>query len=793
MGRDAVELFEPPRSVRRFAPGDLLRLIVGVGLVALGWVLARWGQSTIEGLEADVLRAFGRLPDTIETVALSVAQLLVSVTPTVALAVLVWKRRWRIVALLVLTSALATLAMLAADAVVFDDRLRDAFAELVEEDDGFDPNTFPDSNTIASTVAVVIVAVPWMSRRWRHALWVGVGGLAVLRLLAVDAPALDLVLAFGVGTVVGSAVLLVFGSPIAEPLPDELLDAVRRAGYDPVRIDRPPQRGDVRRYRLVQSDGAILDVGLRTPDERDAALMERTYRRIRLNSSEVRAPFASVKRRIEHEALVLGLARTAGARVPRVERIGTTDRGSAFLVLRHEELAPVTDADLGRPGVLGDLWAQIRAIHDAGVDHGELGLESLRIDTEGHVWIIDFDHAETAGTPRDMARDVAQLLVETARVVGAEAATSAAVRALGPDAVAPALRMLQPLALPGPTRERAKSVDGLLDDLRVEVNRATGEPGLELEELERLKPRTLLIVVASTLAFYSLLPQLANLEDTVDAFGDAQAVWLIGILAASAVTYVFAAFSFQGAVADPIPFAPNLRAQLAASFAGLVGPAGAGGFALTARFLERVGVNRAEAGTSVAVNAVAGFAVHAVLLVGFIVWTGRADLGGFSLPGVGTLLIVGALVLVAIGVVVGVGPVRRRVLAPAVRGAKDGIVQMGRVFTSPVRVLGLFGGSAGVSLAYVVAIACSVEAFGGGVSFPQIGAAYLFAVAIATLSPTPGGLGALESALIAGLTGFGMPAGAAVSATLTFRLATFWLPILPGWAAFGYMQRRDEI
>ena len=47
--------------------------------------------------------------------------------------------------------------------------------------------------------------------------------------------------------------------------------------------------------------------------------------------------------------------------------------------------------------------------------------------------------------------------------------------------------------------------------------------------------------------------------------------------------------------------------------------------------------------------------------------------------------------------------------------------------------------------------------------------------------------------MIAGLTGFGLGAGAAVSATLAFRLATFWLPILPGWLAFGWMQRNDEV
>jgi undecaprenyl-diphosphatase len=353
--------------------------------------------------------------------------------------------------------------------------------------------------------------------------------------------------------------------------------------------------------------------------------------------------------------------------------------------------------------------------------------------------------------------------------------------------------MLQPLALPPATRARAAAAGGLLEDLRTQVMQTTGAEGLELEELERIKPRTVLIVVASTLAFYSLLPQLANLQATFDAFASAQPAWIVAALLASGFTYLFAGVSFQGAVADPLPFVPNLRAQLAASFAGLVGPAGAGGLALTARFLQRVGVRPAEAGASVAVKAVAGFAVHLTLLVAFVVWSGRSGLSGFSLPDSSTLLLVVAVALSLVGVLLAIRPVRRRLVAPLWASVKVGARQIGRVFRSPARVAALFGGSVGLSLAYVAAVFCAIEAFGGGLTLPQVGAAYLGAVALASFAPTPGGLGALESAMIAGFTGFGLDAGVAVSATLTFRLATFWLPILPGWAVLRWMERNDEL
>ena len=112
---------------------------------------------------------------------------------------------------------------------------------------------------------------------------------------------------------------------------------------------------------------------------------------------------------------------------------------------------------------------------------------------------------------------------------------------------------------------------------------------------------------------------------------------------------------------------------------------------------------------------------------------------------------------------------------------------------SPSRLAALFGGSMGVTLAYVAALAASVAAFHGNVSFAEIGAVYLGAALLAAAAPTPGGLGALEAALVAGFTGVGMEPGVAVAAVLSYRLVTYWLPILPGWIAFHSLERRGLI
>ena len=54
-------------------------------------------------------------------------------------------------------------------------------------------------------------------------------------------------------------------------------------------------------------------------------------------------------------------------------------------------------------------------------------------------------------------------------------------------------------------------------------------------------------------------------------------------------------------------------------------------------------------------------------------------------------------------------------------------------------------------------------------------------------------MGAIELALTAGLTGIGVSSGAAVSAVILYRLATYWLPVLPGWLSWRLLQRLDYV
>jgi hypothetical protein len=79
-------------------------------------------------------------------------------------------------------------------------------------------------------------------------------------------------------------------------------------------------------------------------------------------------------------------------------------------------------------------------------------------------------------------------------------------------------------------------------------------------------------------------------------------------------------------------------------------------------------------------------------------------------------------------------------------------------------------------------------AFGYPVGFVQLVVAYVVAYAVGTLTPTPGGLGAVEALMIAAFIGFGVPSAEAAVVVLSYRFINFWLPIPPGLVSYALLR-----
>jgi uncharacterized protein (TIRG00374 family) len=68
--------------------------------------------------------------------------------------------------------------------------------------------------------------------------------------------------------------------------------------------------------------------------------------------------------------------------------------------------------------------------------------------------------------------------------------------------------------------------------------------------------------------------------------------------------------------------------------------------------------------------------------------------------------------------------------------------------------------------------------------------AYAAAGILALIPITPGGLGVVEASLSGLLILAGVPGGKALVATLAYRLASYWLPLLAGAVAYVLFRRR---
>jgi len=562
--------------------------------------------------------------------------------------------------------------------------------------------------------------------------------------------------------------------------------------------DGPGPAGEAkgsRPFYAVTDDGRHLFIKALGSDQRDADLLYRAYRFVRLRDVGDTRPAASLIQAVEHQALVGMMAEHAGVRVPQVDRVIKAADGTALLAMERVDGSSLDRLPAERitEGVLQRLWAEVNRLHHAGIAHRALRAANVMVDDAGQPWLTDFSFSDLTATQRHKHLDLAELTASLAVLVGADRAVSGATAVIGTREVAAAAPLLQPLALSAATRHAIAGHQGLLAKTRSAAAAAGGSAEQQLARIQRVRPRTLLTIAALAGAFYFLLPQLAQVGSSWHAIQSAHWAWLPVVIAMSALTYLASAISLIGGVPGRVPFWPTVLAQAASSFVNRVSPANIGGMALNARYLQKSGVDPAAGVAAVGLSALAGAVVHGILLVIFFVWASRSLAHAFKLPPASKLLLILAVVAAVVGIVLATRRGRRFAATRVLKSLRSAYSSLRRVAVSPGKLTLLVGGSALVTLAYIGGLAASIQAFGGGVGIAEIGAVYMAASAIAAASPTPGGLGAIEAALIAGLTGVGLGSGPAVSAVLTYRLATYWLPVAPGWIALHVLQRRDYV
>ena len=759
-------------------PGDIVRLLLGVvGMVLTGL----WAQSSSD-VDTNLFQVVNSLPDALDGVANVFAALGTIWFVLAVVAVLLLARWFPAARDAAISGGGAWLIAIGFNALL---GTRSASSLGITVRTGSGPS-FPAA-TAAVAAALLLALAPYLIRPLRRA------GLLVVVLVALSAMYLGTGLASDVagglflGLAVAAAVHVAFGAPGGRPSAAQIRDALGELGFDVVEVDVSDI--DVPRATVMEADlasGGPLRVIAFGRDQRDGQFAAKVLHKL-LYKDPGLPVFGSRLQQVEHVAYALMLAEKAGVNAPHVLKTGLAGPDAALLV---------TDVAVGRPlGELGAeltdpmltaIWSQVGLLHQAGISHGDLEPDRILVDDTGTARFVDLGTAEITTDDYWRNRDVASLLTATALLVGNERAVPAAVTAVGKEALAAAIPLVQPAALPKATGRGVKHLGKVLKQLRTDAAVAAGVEDVAPLKIKRLSLVNIGMLAGVLLALAIAIPSLEgiNWSSVQKEFENATWAWAVLALIFYPLVPMAWGTALMGCVNTDLPFVPTALIQLSCTFLNLITPNGIGGTALQLDYLHKEGVPIASGGSAMVLSTGVGGAIQMILFLIAASIT-ATSLNSYDTGGSVTLgaIAVGAAL---VGVVLMIPKVRGKVV-PAVKRALSDIWA---VIRNPKKGAQLLGGDTAGNLIYPALLGLCLLAFGVHLSFAQLIVVQVGAGMLGNLAPVPGGIGVQEAALMAGLTAFGVPPNPALAAVIVFRTITFAIPPIFGFFTLQVMRRR---
>ncbi|UQX12087.1 lysylphosphatidylglycerol synthase transmembrane domain-containing protein [Candidatus Mycobacterium methanotrophicum] len=778
-------LLQPP--TRR--TNDILRVVLSAMLLAVVITSSVVTRTRWDTLEKYISRIIGVLSPTQSDVVYLVYGLAILALPFMILIGLILSRQWKLLPPYAAAAFIAFVALsvtgrrIAAWQWHFDlsDRLRTVLAQFLD-----------DPRWIGMLAAVLTVSGPWLPARWRHWWWTLLLAFVPIHLVVSAVVPARALLGLAVGWFVGALVVLVSGTPALEVPLDGAVRALTKRGImvSGLTVVRPAGAGPL--TLSAASDGRAADavIELYGPHQSSGGALRQLWGKLRLRRSEA-APFqASMRRAVEHRALMaiaigdLGVANTSTITV------GALDRG--WTVYAHKPIcgAPLKQCCSTTP--VARVWESLRKLQDHQISHGDLRDAVITV-ADGTVLFGGFGSAEYGATDNQLQSDIAQLLVTTSALYGAESAVNAAIDVLGKDVVLTASRRLTKSAVPKRIRDSLEDSGAVISRSRAAVMRQTHTDKIQAETITRFTRSQLIQLVLLGGLVYVAYPFISTVPAFATELGKTNYWWALLGLVVSAMTYVGAAGTLWACASAAVAYWKLLITQVANTFAATTTPAGVGGLALSVRLLQKGGMSTVRATTAVALQQSVQVIVHIILLIFFSAAAGAGtDLKHF-VPKATMLYLIAGVALGIIGTFLFVPRLRRWLatdVRPKLKEVSTDFVALAR---EPKRLGLILLGCAGTTLGAAMALWVSVQAFGGGATFVTVTVVTMVGGTLASAAPTPGGVGAVEAALIGGLAAFGVPAAVGVPSVLLYRVLTCWLPVFVGWPVMRWLSRKDLV
>lgn len=767
---------------------DIVRVVLaalGVGVVVVASVITRpeW-----LALERSVSNIIGFLnPDQSNLVYLLYG-IAILILPFAILIELILKRQWKLMAGYAAAGLGAGLLLSITGTGLSAPQWH---LQVPDRLDTFLSQFLDDPRWIAGLAAVLTVSSPWLPTRARRWMWFLLLAFAPIHLVVSTVVPARAMFGLAVGWLVGAVIVLVVGTPALSVPLEEAVRVLARRGHTVTAftVVRPAGPGPLVLAAAVDGAERELIVDLYGKNQRSHGAIRQLWRWLTFRSSETPPLFGSMHRSVEHRGLLALAVGDLGLAAHEPVAVRDLARGWVLYAQTVPRGRPLTEFE---PDVLPAVWESLCRLRDQQIAHGDLRPSEIRVDG-GIVVFGGFSSAEYGAADTQLESDIAQLLVTTTSLFGKEAAVRSAIEALGEQTVISASRRLTKFAMPPGMRRSVPDWKTVLGATRGEVRKQTGQDRIEAQQITRFSRNQIIQLVLLVGLVYVAYPFISAVPTFFTQLRTANWWWALLGLGVSSLTYVGAAAALWACASRAVRLWDLIVMQIANTFAATTTPARVGGLALSVRFLQKGGLGTVRATAAVALQQAVQVLTHISLLVVFSVVAGTsADLSHF-VPDATVLYLIAGVGVGIVGTFMFV-PKLRRWLNDSVRPQLQEVLgELADLAKDPKRSAVIVLGCAAITLGLAGALWASVEAFGGGATFITVTIVTMIGGTLASAAPTPGGVGAVEAALIGGLAAFGLPAEVAVPSVLLYRVLTCWLPVFCGWPIMRWLTKKDMI
>ncbi|SBS71059.1 conserved membrane hypothetical protein [uncultured Mycobacterium sp.] len=767
---------------------DIVRLGLATLFLAIIITSSLITRNDWVGLEKSVSRIVGVLTPTQSNLVYLAYGVAILALPFVILIGLIAARQWKLFAAYAAAGFLAVFSLsitgngIAAPRWHFDlsERLSTTLSQFLD-----------DPRWIAMLAAVLTVCGPWLPARWRRWWWTLLLAFVPIHLVVSAVIPARSLLGLSVGWFVGALTVWVVGTPGLEVPLDGAVRALSRRGFlvTSLTVLRPASTGPLE-LSAADDAGSRVVVEMYGPNLRSGGALRQFWRWLILRDAETAPLQASMRRAVEHRALMTIAVGDLGVSNTTTMAVAALARGWTLYAHTPSLGTPIGTAS--DESLVTTIWGSLGVLHRHQIAHGDLRFNEMSVDS-GKVLFGGFGSSEFGATDEQLQSDIAQLLVTTTDRFGAEPAVRAAVDTLGKETVLNASRRLTRAAVPARIRKSLNDPKAVMATARDEVKRQTGADEIKTETITRFTRKQVIQLVLLVALVYVAYPFISTVPTFFSELRNANWWWALLGLAVSALTYVGAAAALWACASGLVSFRNLVIMQFANTFAATTTPAGVGGLALSTRFLQKGGLGSLRATAAVALQQAVQVITHVTLLIFFSVAAGAtADLSHF-VPSTTLLYLIGGVALGMLGTFLLV-PRARRWLGTAVRPRIQEVgTELLDLIREPKRLAIIVLGCATTTLGMALVLWASIEAFGGDTTFVTVTIVTMVGGTLASAAPTPGGVGAVEAALIGGLAAFGVPAAVGVPAVLLYRVLTCWLPVFAGWPIMRWLTAKEMI